>query len=263
MTTANDTSNINKFLNRLLGVQLEATALRTLETIGAGFKFVSVDLRALTVRIKHMSAIDYATAKVLSQEAYQGGVGIAGDRLLSLAKRQFNRTLQSDPLNKTCKSEATITRLRILARKFENRASRKGVDMMRKARYYLLSDQKLLAACTFAQGAGKETTDSDDLANMIRAILSTWAARRRGKQADLFSRCGGASHVEHVFKVIKFVTDLSKDRLLTLELCTFLATCKDEQLLAYFHHFIDKIATTEAKDIESQGIPLMEVSPHL
>ena len=39
--------------------------------IPLGYEFVSVDLGALTVRIKHMSIIDYATAKILSQEAFE------------------------------------------------------------------------------------------------------------------------------------------------------------------------------------------------
>ncbi|GAB5355140.1 hypothetical protein AAMO2058_000180600 [Amorphochlora amoebiformis] len=254
-----DVSKIVKYVVSTTGVQVHPGAMRTLERTGAGFEFVSVDLGALTVRVKHMSVIDYATAKVLSQEAYQGGVGQAGDRLLSLARRQFNRTLQSDPLNDVCKSEATITRLRIVARKFENRASLPGTEIRRKAQYFMLSDEKLFAAATVASRAEKQSVnESDDLANMIRAILTTWTGRRRGKQADLFRRCGGASSVAYVHRLIKFV-ESTRNRLLTLELCAFLATCKDASLIRHFHHFVKEIAAKDAKDIETQGIPPMEI----
>jgi len=254
-----DVVKIVKYVVSATGVQVQSTAMRTLEETGAGFEFVSVDLGALTVRIKHMSIIDYATAKVLSQEAYQGGVGIAGDRLLSLARRQFNRTLQSDPLNDVCKSEASITRLRIVARKFENRAAIPGLDVRRKAQYFMLSDEKLFQAATVASRQQKKVqSDSDDLASMIRAILTTWTGRRRGKQADLFRRCGGASHISYVRRLIKFV-ESTRNRLLTLELCAFLATCRDATLVRHLRHFVKEIATKTKKEIETQGIPPMEI----
>jgi len=256
-----DVARIVKYVVSTTGVQVHATAMRTLEATGAGFEFVSVDLGALTVRIKHMSVIDYATAKVLSQEAYQGGVGIAGDRLLSLARRQFNRTLQSDPLNDVCASEANITRLRIVSRKYENRASQPQIEPQRKARYFKLSDEKLFAACAVAARSAEETgglVDSDDLANMIRAVLTTWQGRKRGPQADLFPSCGGASHVSCVKRLIKFV-ESTRNRLLTLELCAFLATCRDPSLAAVLEHFVKELTAKEKKDIETQGIPPMEV----
>eukprot|EP00954_Amorphochlora_amoebiformis_P005176 407328-Amorphochlora_amoeboformis.AAC.3 len=111
----NDIVKIVKYIVDSTGVQLTTTCLETLESSGAGYEFVSVDLSALAVRIKHMSVIDYATAKVLSQEAYKD-TGVGGDRLLSLAMESFYKTLQSDPLNTNCLREAQITRMRIAAR---------------------------------------------------------------------------------------------------------------------------------------------------
>lgn len=255
-----DVVKIVKYVVSTTGVRVRPAAMRTLETTGAGFEFVSVDLDALAVRIKHMSIIDYATAKVLSQEAYQGRVGTAGDRLLSLARRQFNRTLQSNPLDAVCKSEAQVTKLRINARKYENKTKIASVEMRAKARYYMLADESILAACSVAarQSRAGSGSDSDELANMIRSVLTTWGARRRGKYADLFPRCGGASQLQYITQLIKFV-EKTRNRLLTLELCAYLATCKEPRLTMRLHHYIKEITVKEEKDIASQGIPPMQV----
>lgn len=234
--------DIVKYVVATTGVQLTPAAVESLERSGGpGYEFVSVDLGAMTVRIKHMSIIDYATAKVLSQEAYED-TGVGGDRLLSLAKQSFDRTLQSDPLNKICQREATITRLRIEARENEKG---KRTDSWEKA------DCALFDACEMAYRA----QDNDDVKNMVVEILGTWGKRVKHEQCpEAYVQAGGASSVKSIETLVGYVDKVDTvGRSLTIHLCSFLSTCKDRKLWFIMHQLLFK---TTVKDQKSARLTL-------
>jgi len=91
--------------------------------IGRGFSFTTADIVDMFARVKHLSIIDFASAKVLHHKAKHLNAHntseqhTAATRLLSLCASRMNACVRSNPLNLKWKRQASFIRTIMRARR--------------------------------------------------------------------------------------------------------------------------------------------------
>lgn len=97
-----------------LGLRLTRSGERSFEQSPVGFEFVSADVEEISTRVKKMSVVDYAFARVLCSEVDRVSLS-SGDRLLQLAIKHLNSSLV-DTNTYNCLRQNRMTNARLKAR---------------------------------------------------------------------------------------------------------------------------------------------------
>jgi Clustered mitochondria/Translation initiation factor eIF3 subunit 135 len=100
------------------GVHLTPTCISQYRDHPVGFRFVPADISDFRPRVRHMSVVDYANAKLLSFRAHdvavteqsrESGRRVGVGRMLSMAARRFDDALRADPLRVEWEVDAAMT----------------------------------------------------------------------------------------------------------------------------------------------------------
>lgn len=141
-----------------LGLRLTRSGERSFEQCPVGFEFVSADVEEISTRVKKMSVVDYAFARVLCNEVDRVSLN-SGDRLLQLAIKHLNSSLGGSSYN--CRQQNRMANARLKARTL----NQKG--------FYERAD----AEFAFAMGMANDCNDSLTLTALGLEVMAMWQQR--------------------------------------------------------------------------------------